>query len=203
MVHAGKELRAGRPERGQMLYHSNRFQGSTFWKDEHAIVIKISNMYFVAMYLKFCLDLDEKVGVICDVLDKIYEDCSDTLILLGGDLNIKSSVNQGAELEALEEILEEYNLSIKSDTKIPTCFNNYRGESTCDYTASSPNFSPITKIEKIKMNSRSNHSPLRITFKLPRYVLEPELRIEIELTRKINSESATGGLKTLESSLGQ
>ena len=172
VTQASRNSRRGRPAKGQMFYHAKRFNGSCCYKDEDSIVIKMEDVFIVGVYLQFGLELDDKISIICGILDKIYEICHNPKIVLGGDFNIKSSENDGADIEALEEVLEEYNVMLQSDKKEPTCFNNNnRGCSTVDYVFCINNFPQISKKDYYRLHAGSDHSAIRISFKLPRYVV--------------------------------
>ena len=84
---------------------------------------KVGNLFIVGLYLQYCMEFDDKVSYLCEILGKIYNERNDAKIIMGGDFNVKSQDNEGKDLESLEDILEEYNISIKSDRKrkrIPT-----------------------------------------------------------------------------------
>ena len=120
---------------------------------------------------------------------------------MGGDFNIKSSENDGTDLEALEEILEEYNVTLQSDKNEPTCFNNNnRGSSTVDYVFCSNNFPQISKIDYYRLHAGSDHSAIRISFKLPRYILSKK-RKEILMETDVNLDLARQSLRTLNENI--
>ena len=196
VVHAVKPAKRGRPERGQMMFIANRFSASVFHKDEHCIVIRMHEYFICGLYIRESFEYDEKVKVLCDILESIYKACSEPQILLAGDLNVNPSKNDNGELELMEEIMLEYNISIKSNRNIPTCFNNnYRGFSTNDYVLTSHNFSNHLKIEYLNTHAGSDHIAFRVTFKLDRKVFKEDYKAPVR--QRFDSKKAERGLMEL------
>ena len=174
VVHATKSQSKGRPTKGQLFYYADRFKAATKIKDEHCICLKLKNVYIIGVYLQHKLELDQKMSIICGILDKVYEEDPNPKILFSGDFNVKLEENNGADFRVLSDILENYSMSVISDIENKTCYNNNgRGASTCDYIACSYNF-PYLKTNIIRLHAGSDHCALRITFKLPRFCMKAD-----------------------------
>ena len=99
-----------------------------FLKDEHQIVIQVKDYFFVGCYLNDNLDIEEKSEILSSTLESIYNINEDLepKILISGDWNIRadeSDSSRKGELESIEELLLEFNITIKSDKSTPTCYN--------------------------------------------------------------------------------
>ena len=136
------------------------------------MILQIKEFFFIGIYLKDTMELDGKTKIICDILNKIYDKSNEPKILLAGDFNIKPSENNSnGELEALEELLVDFNVTIKSDRDKITCYNhNGRGTSTHDYVVTSHNFTVIENLNYIQMHAGSDHVAFRMSFRLPRHI---------------------------------
>ena len=120
VAHADKGARKGRSARGQFFYYADRLKVDKIINDEHCMVLRIEDVFLIGVYSQHKADLKEKISTICGILEKIFKEETEPKIILAGDLNIKSEENNGADTEALEDILENYNMTIVSDKDIKT-----------------------------------------------------------------------------------
>ena len=94
-----------------------------------------------------------------------------------------------------------HQMTLQSDKKVPTCFNNnHRGSSTVDYVFSSNNFPQISKIDYCRLHAGSDHSALRISFKLPRYILSKKKKELLE-EQDVSLDRARQGLRVLNENM--
>ena len=80
------------------------------------------------------------------------------------------------ELEEFQNFLNQYNISIRSDTMVEkiTCYNNNGSvTSELDYLATSLNFAPQKQIGYIRFHTASDHVALQTSVRCPSYLFSP------------------------------